>query len=166
MLFHCFKELYSNRYFHRIIETCTILFHSSFYINGCKMHCPLLVKKISSEYQIYSICPQIVSWTCLIYWLFLTLCQYAAFMSTSNVFPSLQIQLCKKKSLERYTPNPLSPLLVPKCASCTEEPGGQTRECQAFLMLQQLARVCNGKRKRGSLHGVLIPFGCARGGWK
>lgn len=98
MLLHRCKELYSNRYFHRIIKTCKIIFHKLFFINGCKMHCHLLVKRIS-EYQIYKIYPQTASWTCLIFltWLFLTLCKYAGLIGT---FPSLKIQLCKKISGE------------------------------------------------------------------
>lgn len=74
------------------------------------MHCHLLVKRISSEFQIYNICPQIGSWTCLIYWLFLTLCKYAAFIGTSNAFPSLKIQLCKKISGEIRSQSSVSSL--------------------------------------------------------
>lgn len=48
-----------------------------------------------------------------------------------------------QKNLWRDTINPLSAVLVAKCASHTDEPGGQTWECQAVvitpLILQQHA---------------------------
>lgn len=168
MLLHCCKELYSNRYFHRTVEICKIIFYKLFFINGCKMHCHLLVKRIFSEYQIYKICPQIASWTCLTFliWLFLTLCKYPGFIGT---FPSLKIQLCKKISGEILSILCLLSWLL-NVLSTQRNQVDRHGECQAVvitpLMLQQLARVCNGKRKGGRWHGALIPFSCARGGWK
>lgn len=68
-----------------------------FDINGCEVHCHLVVNSISSEYLFYKICPQIASWTCLIHWLFLTLCKCAALVNYLKCFSSLEASTVQKK---------------------------------------------------------------------